>query len=126
VKRDPDHLEEIRKKEIQELRALVKMGKSIHDHPAQSKRQARALSNQYVPINLDREKRTAFFQGSEETVYFTSPSGCTCMDFANRRFPCKHMYRLMVELGEFQIDYEKLDSANICDRESTENSNANK
>lgn len=35
----------------------------------------------------------------EESPYYVSPYDCTCKSFKYGRAPCKHMYRLWIELG---------------------------
>lgn len=42
---------------------------------------------------------SAVFQGSSPFPYETTQLGCTCVDFERRHLPCKHMYRLAIELG---------------------------
>lgn len=70
-----------------------------------------------VPKTLDEERleraRTEYMhfpngccEGSnlietlgEESPYYVSPYDCTCKSFKYGRAPCKHMYRLWIELG---------------------------
>lgn len=59
----------------------------------------KAQDKKYVPIKLDCDAQTASFKGSGKELYNTTPSSCTCLDFATRHQPCKHMYRLQIELG---------------------------
>ena len=40
--------------------------------------------------------------GSEDNVYTVTLNGCTCEDFLYRHTPCKHMFRLGIELGLLQ------------------------
>ncbi|MCI6358468.1 MAG: restriction endonuclease [Clostridiales bacterium] len=40
--------------------------------------------------------------GSEDNVYTVTLNSCTCEDFLYRHTPCKHMFRLGIELGLLQ------------------------
>ena len=70
----------------------------IHQEPEQIARQERGLSDQYIPITLDRSAKTGKFRGSCGEEYRTTLESCDCMDFKKRNLPCKHMYRLAMEL----------------------------
>jgi hypothetical protein len=64
----------------------------------QQKRLQRAKTAELTPVSLDRESRSGIFIGNWGE-YETTLQGCTCMDFSRRKLPCKHMYRLAIELG---------------------------
>jgi len=49
---------------------------------------------------IDRKMRSARIMGAEGYAYKVTLSGCECMDYHQRRLPCKHMLRLARELGE--------------------------
>ena len=51
-------------------------------------------------IAIDKKNQIIVIQGTEEHPYIATPVSCTCQDFAKRRLPCKHIYRLAIELGE--------------------------
>lgn len=70
----------------------------IHTEPDQKKRLASAKKAECTPVSLDKEQNTGVFSGSHG-VYETSLLSCTCVDFSRRKKPCKHMYRLAIELG---------------------------
>jgi len=74
----------------------------IHYEPEQVKRILRAqepnFSNRILAI--DKKNKIIVIQGSEERPYIATPVSCTCQDFAKRHLPCKHIYRLAIELGE--------------------------
>lgn len=53
-------------------------------------------------ITIDPEKQTAIIIGSEGT-YNVTLNQCNCFDYETRKLPCKHMYRLMHELGKFDL-----------------------
>lgn len=74
---------------------------SDHLNRDQISRQLRALDNQYIPIFLDRLEEKARFKGNSSPEYETTLNNCTCVDFSKRWLPCKHMYRLAIELGYF-------------------------
>lgn len=75
--------------------------KDLHTTPDQLKRQKSASEPKLAPIGIDTVNKTASFKGSSKTPYETSLYTCTCRDYFVRRLPCKHMYRLANELGEF-------------------------
>ncbi|GHU95788.1 hypothetical protein FACS1894208_09240 [Clostridia bacterium] len=63
------------------------------------------------PASVDVENQTAIFKGSGKNPYKTTLDKCTCVDFAQRKTPCKHIYRLALELelidGDFQTGKNK-------------------
>lgn len=77
---------------------------SIHEHPEQKKRFESALSGKLVPISVDFERQTGVFNGSGKVPYNTTLAVCTCADFLRRKLPCKHMYRLAIELNLIKTD----------------------
>lgn len=50
-------------------------------------------------ISLDPSARSALIQGSGGVVYSVSIDRCECVDFERRQLPCKHIYRLALDLG---------------------------
>jgi hypothetical protein len=71
-------------------------------HEEQRVRQRNARKCQIVSI--DKEAQTAVFKGSGKKPYTTTTESCTCQDFGMRKLPCKHIYRLMHEVGRFNLD----------------------
>lgn len=69
-----------------------------HSEAEQLKRQKSACSKKLTPIAIDRDSGTGLFEGSSKD-YKVSLERCECIDFARRKLPCKHMYRLAHELG---------------------------
>lgn len=82
----------------------------IHNSPDQQKRIASAKKSACTPVSLDPSACTGTFKGSSGT-HTTALDHCSCVDFNRRRLPCKHMYRLAMELGAFQTDFESDKSA---------------
>jgi len=74
----------------------------IDNHPEQLKRIKSAQSAKTTPSSIDKENKTGIFPGSGKKPYETTLHSCTCRDFFIRRLPCKHMYRLKMELGLMQ------------------------
>lgn len=77
-----------------------------HDYPSQVRRQERAREAALTPLSIKGQH--AQFQGSEKK-YLTFLDACSCPDFQERHKPCKHMYRLAMELdlfprGDMQTD----------------------
>ena len=70
----------------------------IHEQKRQKERQLRAL---VVTVNsLDTDRKTGDING-----YCVSLDHCECMDFRKRKKPCKHIYRLAMELGIFPVPF---------------------
>lgn len=83
----------------------------IHDDMDQQKRIKSASGASCTPVSIDHKNSTGVFEGSSG-IYNTSCSKCNCIDFNRRKLPCKHMYRLSMELGmyehEFSSDVSKI------------------
>ena len=73
------------------------MWAGVHDEDGQTTRQKRAWGC-YMD-SIDYKRREAKMHGNRGEVYTTTLEKCTCYDFRKRRIPCKHMYRLAMELG---------------------------
>lgn len=84
----------------------------VHESPDQQKRVASAKKSACTPVSLDQSTCTGTFKGSSGT-HTTSLDHCSCVDFNRRKLPCKHMYRLAMELGDFQTNFESDKSAII-------------
>ncbi len=72
---------------------------TIHDMSEQRKRIASAKSAKTTPNSIDKQNKTGTFPGSGAVPYETTLETCTCVDFSRRKLPCKHIYRLAIELG---------------------------
>lgn len=72
---------------------------SIHTSPDQQKRIASAKKPGMTPLSVDVQSQSGAFAGSGKSPYETTLETCTCSDFIRRKIPCKHMYRLAIELG---------------------------
>lgn len=82
-------------------------GDAIHTAPDQVKRIASAKKAATSPSSIDKENKSGVFEGSGKEPYHVTLESCTCGDFKRRKLPCKHMYRLAMELGEFGGDFTK-------------------
>lgn len=71
---------------------------TIHEMPEQIKRITSAKSTKTTPNTINAELQTGEFPGSGKKPYIATLDSCTCMDFIHRKLPCKHMYRLAIEL----------------------------
>jgi len=69
----------------------------IHNAPGQEKRLDSARAAACTPTQISLDCGTAEFKGSRG-VYQTTLNSCGCEDFRRRNLPCKHMYRLALEL----------------------------
>lgn len=58
--------------------------------------------------SINRKKLCAKIHSSRnyDTVYSVSLTECTCPDFQHRKLPCKHMYKLALELGIVTKDWD--------------------
>jgi len=75
----------------------------IHTDEAQISRQGRAITYPF-DFEINKKNKTARFSSSSELPYYdTTLSSCDCFDFQERKLPCKHIYRLAVELGLIEI-----------------------
>lgn len=90
----------------------LKWGIDIHNDPEQVKRQNSAASKDTTPISVS--DYSGVFHGSKKD-YITSLSTCSCRDFAIRKKPCKHMYRLAYELDVYMIDGVVTDNS-VCNK----------
>lgn len=55
-------------------------------------------------FTINSDGLSALFCGSSPFPYEVTQFSCTCRDFVRRQLPCKHMYRLSIELGvEFSL-----------------------
>ena len=86
--------------------ARIKASDDINNEPDQLKRQKSALSSKCTPAEVDHVNQTGIFKGSGKKPYNTTLNSCTCRDYFVRRLPCKHMYRLAMELGLFEGDFK--------------------
>lgn len=75
-----------------------KWNEAIHIHSDQQKRLISAQKAECTPLNIDREKQTGVFSG-RRGLYNVMLNQCNCGDFIRRHLPCKHIYRLAIELG---------------------------
>lgn len=109
----PKQTEDIIAREVQALRRFSSAGSQkvpsikspsltwgkwseVHSRSAQITRQKRAWGCyvDFVDITTGRARMTA-----SGKMYDVTLSGCTCYDFQKRFLPCKHMYRLAMEMG---------------------------
>ena len=79
-------------------------GIAIHEGEAQISRQGRAMTDVYEDFKIYKKKEAARFASTTDLPYYdTTLSSCNCFDFQERKLPCKHIYRLAVELGLIEI-----------------------
>lgn len=97
----------------------------IHGQSDQKKRISSAQKAACTPVQVEQDNLCGSFEGGHG-AYSTTLSLCTCVDFNRRKLPCKHIYRLAMELGlidcEFTSDKNKIkhyvrkaDSVSISD-----------
>lgn len=67
----------------------------------QQKRIQSAKSAKVTPMSIDTENKTGVFGGSAKNPYQVSLN-----DYVRRKLPCKHIYRLTMELGAFSGNYK--------------------
>jgi predicted nucleic acid-binding Zn finger protein len=71
----------------------------IHDSHEQVKRICAAQKISSSKINLSSDFSNIIVHGSGSEPYVATLNDCTCSDFSFRRLPCKHIYRLAIEIG---------------------------
>ena len=87
---------------------------AMNNDPEQVKRQKRAIGTHCTPLSVNTYNKTGVFSSSSSGTYSVTTTSCTCPDFIKRQKPCKHMYRLLDELGLYSLkkafpnEYEKL------------------
>ena len=105
---DPIHRKEVLEK--------IRNSDDVDNTPEQLRRQKSALDKKCTPVNLDKALPSATFKSSDGSFYETTLEKCTCRDFFTRRLPCKHIYRLRLELEgvitdenrkDFNLSFEK-------------------
>lgn len=72
----------------------------------QKKRFEKACSSDVTPISIELKENYGVFKGSAKLPYITTLENCTCTDFKRRKKPCKHMYRLALEIGMMDTDIQ--------------------
>jgi hypothetical protein len=82
-----------------------KWDSTVHESIDQQKRIASARKAECTPLHIDKENCCGQFSGSHG-CYNTTLNECTCIDFIRRRLPCKHMYRLAIELQMINLSAE--------------------
>lgn len=80
---------------------------SIHNDYDQIKRIAYIQKIKVNDVNVVPSEEAAKITGTDN-IYDVTLNSCTCYDFATRKLPCKHIYRLAFELG-FLDDLPKTD-----------------
>lgn len=71
---------------------------SVHETEYAAKRIKSAKSAKLTPVRINAEDMYGHFQGSHGR-YETFLDTCPCGDFHRAHLPCKHIYRLAMELG---------------------------
>ena len=96
---------------------------SLHEDEKQIERQGWAMNYPFT-FEIDKENKCGKFSSTTLALYYEAHlNSCTCNDFLERQKPCKHIYRLAVELGLIEIikrqgggyDKKKLDEIKNSD-----------
>lgn len=69
-----------------------------------------AQSNKLTPVKLDENDLYAYFQGAHGK-YETFLDFCPCVDFVRSKRPCKHIFRLAMELGLLEVSFQSDEAA---------------
>lgn len=80
---------------------------SVHESSDQQKRLNSARLAATSPLSVDAENQCAVFKSSGQNPYNTTLNSCTCVDFFRRKLPCKHIYRLAMEIGSISAEYKE-------------------
>lgn len=73
----------------------------IHLEKKQISKQKKALGADLSPLEVDYTENSAVFVGTSASRYHTWLNECECESFQRDRAPCKHIYRLAMELELF-------------------------
>lgn len=94
----------------------------IHCDEKQVERQGRAMHYPFI-FEINKIEMTAKFSSTTDLPYYdTSLSTCNCYDFQERQLPCKHIYRLAVELGLIEIfNRSSFDKEALSDLKNSQN-----
>lgn len=79
--------------------------KEVHTTDYALKRIQSAKSAKLTPVKIDTTDFYGYFQGSHGR-YETFLDYCPCGDFLRSKLPCKHIYRLAMELGLMTLNFE--------------------
>ena len=85
----------------------------IHNTHEQLERLNRARSADVTPAFIDKDSKSGEFVGAGENYYEVALDNCQCEDFKHRNLPCKHMYRLALELDLLDGTFESGTNRNI-------------
>ena len=77
---------------------IGKWDESIHTEIEQLKRIATAKKIKASDVVVDYDTQTAQIKG-RDGIYDVALDDCSCMDFSVKQRPCKHIYRLAMELN---------------------------
>lgn len=89
-----------------EIPAFGKWSEAVHRTEKQKRAIEKAVRSETTPVSVDREEESGVFWGSGKDLYQTTLSSCTCSEFVNFKVPCKHIYRLAMELGIIDREYK--------------------
>lgn len=87
----------------------------VHTTDYALKRIESAKSKKLTPVKIDTVDFFGYFQGSHGK-YETFLDYCPCGDFKRGKLPCKHIYRLAIELGVLNVEVEHNESAILTPR----------
>ncbi|MBR0288403.1 MAG: SWIM zinc finger family protein [Selenomonadaceae bacterium] len=91
---------------------------SLHSEEDQLKRVKSALNLKMDYVDFEAHK-------GKIKNYDVSLDKCTCMDFGRRRKPCKHIYRLAIELGIFNANADTVSGSIVPAKEIDNKSETN-
>lgn len=77
----------------------------IHATQKQQDKISKSLLKDTTPAKIDKKSQTGVFVGRTGSEYKTSLNSCTCVSFIRDQVPCKHIYRLAMELGLYSGDF---------------------
>ena len=89
----------ISKDEWKSIKKWYKWDESIHYSKAQKERLSRAVNDGIIVRDINQKKGYGIVIGTTGEYYYVCLDHCSCPDFKKRQRPCKHMYRLALELG---------------------------
>lgn len=89
------------------LKEWVDWPLEVHEEERLIDRQGRAMTYPF-DFTINKKSHSGHFSSTTEVPFYkTTLHSCTCANFLDTHRPCKHIYRLAVELGYIEIIHRK-------------------
>lgn len=85
--------------EWKRIKKWYKWEESVHYSEKQAERLSRAVNDDLKIKYINQKHGCGFIIGTKGEQYNVFLDHCSCPDYKRRQKPCKHMYRLALEIG---------------------------